>query len=687
MAGSGKGALRVSIEDFIETYLATGFRAFINEKLDEQRDNMLEAYGNLLVALDIEDAIPVALRPGSPLPIVAGAAAALPVLLGVLVGLGMQLVSAMIAPVSNTIVLKIRRTVKDWRPDPGTLVSLQNRFPEMGEAWSEIWDELGIPEDVLEKLPQVVIPVIPETDLLTLWLRDELPEGDLNTELAARGWTEARIEKAKLVRQIIPGVGDLISMAVREAWRDDVAERFDYDQGFDLLPSEPFEAQGLSMEWVKRYWRAHWVLPSITAGYQMLHRLRPGKTDNPFDLDDLRTLLRTADISPFFIDRLIEISFARYTRVDLRRMFKAGVLNDDQMYQGYLDLGYDEEKARNLADFAILDARGKERDLTKGLIVSAYKRGTIERSEAISGLVDLRYTELDAEFIITIADAELAKKTTDAQLDRVEFLYMEGEIDEGGVYTELGPLNLPGDQVQGLIIQWEISKRKKRTLPSRGDLEGFYRNDLIDLGALQSGLSKRRIADEDITLFINQLDLEIADAAAKEAERAQVAQERIEAAVTKTVYQTEKAALDVMIADANREIADIKLVLNQARISIQIRQQLDASEELRVQRSNLKVQVAADKVRIEELKLSLVSAEEEEETTSVAITIQELKIDIATLNEDVASRTAELTLVDAQLGRMIRAKDILALQLRLDELRVLIADLKHSKAQLRLEFT
>ncbi|KKK81714.1 hypothetical protein LCGC14_2810670, partial [marine sediment metagenome] len=91
MAGSGKGALRVSIEDFIETYLATGFRAFINEKLDEQRDNMLEAYGNLLVALDIEDAIPVALRPGSPLPIVAGAAAALPVLLGVLVGLGMQL--------------------------------------------------------------------------------------------------------------------------------------------------------------------------------------------------------------------------------------------------------------------------------------------------------------------------------------------------------------------------------------------------------------------------------------------------------------------------------------------------------------------------------------------------------------------------------------------------------------------
>ncbi len=687
MAGSGKGALRVAIEDFIETYVSPGVGGWIKTRYDEQTDLLLESYRDLLMKLGVWDAVPDALKPGSPVPAVIAAIAGAPFIMAVIISFGMSTASALFAPVLNEISMAVRKTIKDWRPDPGTLISLQNRFPEMGEAWAEIWDELGIPPDILAKLPQVVVPVIPETDLLTLWLRDQLPEGDLNTELAARGWTEERIEKVKLVRQIIPGVGDLISMAVREAWRDDVAERFDYDQGFELLPSEPFEAQGLSMDWVKRYWRAHWVLPSITAGYQMLHRLRPGKTDNPFTRDDLETLLRTADISPFFINRLIEISFAPFTRVDLRRMFKAGVLNEQEVFEGYLDIGYDEKKARNLADFAILDARGKERDLTKGLIVSAYKRGTIERSEAISGLVELRYTALDAEFIITIADAELAKKTTDAQLDRVEFLYMEGEIDEGGVYTELGPLNLPGDQVQGLIIQWEISKRKKRTLPTRADLEGFYRNDLIDLGALQNGLLKRRIDNEDVTLFIRQLDLEIAEAAAKEAERSQIAQERLEAAVTKTVYQTEKAALDVMIADANREIADIKLVLNQARISIQIRQQLDASEELRVQRSGLKVQVAADKVRIEELKLSLVSAEEEDETTSVAITIQELKIDIATLNEDVASRTAELTLIDAQLGRMIRAKDILALQLRLDELRVLIADLKHSKAQLRLEFT
>ena len=156
-------------------------------------------------------------------------------------------------------------------------------------------------------------------------------------------------------------------MAVREAWNDEVAERFDYDQGIELLPSEPFEAQGLSMDWVKRYWRAHWVLPSVTAGDQMLHRLRPGTTDNPFTNDDLRTLLRTADISPFFIERMIEISFATYTRVDLRRMFKAGVLTEDEVYQGYLDIGYDEAKARNLSDFAILDARENERDLAADL--------------------------------------------------------------------------------------------------------------------------------------------------------------------------------------------------------------------------------------------------------------------------------------------------------------------------------
>ncbi|KKL08385.1 hypothetical protein LCGC14_2576390, partial [marine sediment metagenome] len=471
---------------------------YIQRKFEERTDDLLESYEDFMRKMGVWDALPDVIRPGSPVPAIAAAIVGAPFVMAVIISFGMSAATALFSPILSEITMAVRKTIKDWRPDLGTLIMLENRFPDLSNLWDEIWDELGIPPEILENLADVVIPTIPEVDLLTLWLRKELTEPDLLTELSARGWTDQRIEKIMQVRQIIPGVGDLISMAVREAWNDEVAERFDYDQGIELLPSEPFEAQGLSMDWVKRYWRAHWVLPSITAGYQMLHRLRPGTTDNPFTNDDLRTLLRTADISPFFIERLIEISFATYTRVDLRRMYKAGVLTEDEVYQGYLDIGYDEGKARNLSDFAIVDARENERNLTRSLVVNAYKRGTIPRAEAIQGLIDLRFSSFDAEFIIVIADAELAKGVIDDQLDRVEFLYMEGELDEGGVYTELGPYNLPADQVQGLIIKWDIARRKKRVLPSRSDLEGFYRKDLIDLGALHEGLSKRRIDDEDI---------------------------------------------------------------------------------------------------------------------------------------------------------------------------------------------
>ncbi|KKL51329.1 hypothetical protein LCGC14_2296590, partial [marine sediment metagenome] len=419
-------------------------------------------------------------------------------------------------------------------------------------------------------------------------------------------------------------------------------------------------------------------------------------------------LLRTADISPFFINKLIEISFARYTRVDVRRMFKAGVLDESQVYEAYLDLGYDEEKARNLADFAIIDARQDERDLTRSLIVSAYKKGVMNQAEAIQGIITLGYSSFDAEFIISITDADLARDKIDDAIDGVEFLYMEGELDETGVSIELGPLNLPAEQIMILIKKWDIAKRKKRTLPTRSDLEGFYRKDLIDLSALQEGLSKRRIVDEDIELYVGSLDVEIVESAAKEAERALKEQERLDRSTIKTVYQTEKAALDVLIADANRETADIKLVLNRYRISPDIMRQLEQTEDLRVSRSNLKLNIQSLKREIEELKFDVgllsvdvlsdegllaleqralaLELEEIELEQAIPLILQDLKVRISEINELVSARQLSLEKIDTQIGRVIRSRDILDLQVRLDELRVHIAELKHAKALLRLEF-
>ena len=73
----------------------------------------------------------------------------------------------------------------------------------------------------------------------------------------------------------------------------------------------------------------------------MLHR-------RIIDPDELKLLLRVRDIPSFWRERLVQLSYDPYTRVDVRRMYTAGVLSENEVFDTYLDLGYDEEHANNL---------------------------------------------------------------------------------------------------------------------------------------------------------------------------------------------------------------------------------------------------------------------------------------------------------------------------------------------------
>ena len=599
MAGQGKGPVRIAIEDFFETYVSEGIGGYIQRKADEQADKLLESYDLFLTQLKIREEVPEILRPGSPIPAVLGAIAAFPVIGGFFVMVGMAIASAVVAPISGLVGLAVRRHFKDWRGDPAMLLAMQNRFPELSERWEDDWDELGIPTKMLEAVQTVLLPTVPEGDLLTLWYRDENARNEIETELKARGWTEARITNLIKVREIIPGVGDLIRFAVREAFRPDIIEKFGYDQDIPTEIIPWFEKQGLSEEWFNRYWYSHWELPSVQAGYAMMHRLRPETSDNPFVEEDLEDLMRAADIPEFFRSRLKEISFSVFTRVDVRRMFRVGVLDAEGVKSAYMDLGYNETRAEKMTEFTIKLETQKQRDLTRSNIEAGYKRQVIVRDAAKTALIDIGYVEADAEYFLAIIDFDAAKADIDEAIDEAKFLYLEGEIDDTGVYTLLNPLNLPAEQIAKLIVQFELLRRRKRVLPSKGDLEDFYRRDLITVEMLQEGLSKRRFDAESIELYLLRLDQKVAEDASREAERAQREQERIEAAEFKNEYQRRKAELDVMIAQAKLAMADLKLskhfVEDPARLD-QIKLELD---ELKVIIAEL--QVAKAEVKFEEV--------------------------------------------------------------------------------------
>ncbi|GAI43190.1 unnamed protein product, partial [marine sediment metagenome] len=61
-------------------------------------------------------------------------------------------------------------------------------------------------------------------------------------------------------------------MAVREAFHPELIAKYHYMDNFPPEFAEYMAKQGFSVEWAQRWWVAHWRLPSISAGFDMLHR-------------------------------------------------------------------------------------------------------------------------------------------------------------------------------------------------------------------------------------------------------------------------------------------------------------------------------------------------------------------------------------------------------------------------------
>jgi len=238
------------------------------------------------------------------------------------------------------------------------------------------------------------------------YLRGFISEGEHDSLLRQHGYTDRDIALFKALYFIIPTPPDLIRMAVREAFTPEIAEKFGQYEDFPKTFADWAEKLGLSREWAERYWAAHWDLPSATQGFEMLHR-------GIIDENELKLLLRALDVMPYWRERLIKLSYVPYTRIDVRRMYQLGILSYNEVIKAYKELGYDDQKAKNLADFTVAYYTPEDqseldqiKNLTRTVYTEAYKRGIISQDELRNSLLGLGYRDKDVELLIQLAVAE-----------------------------------------------------------------------------------------------------------------------------------------------------------------------------------------------------------------------------------------------------------------------------------------
>lgn len=243
-------------------------------------------------------------------------------------------------------------------------------------------------------------------DLLQAVYRKQLTYDQLRVVARKNGMTDADITTLIASSKPIPGPTDLVRMAVREAFTDAIAVKYGYDADYPAAFPTNMALWGFDAQWSKYYWRAKWELPSPGMGYDMLHR-------GIIDAATLSELLKVLDYPQYWRDKLIRLSYNPLTRVDVRRMFKMGVVSRATVLKTYKDLGYDAANAELLTRFTEVtyapdaeDPLKDKKDVSTSMITTAYKKSLITRQQAAVMLNALHYVSADIMFILSLADAE-----------------------------------------------------------------------------------------------------------------------------------------------------------------------------------------------------------------------------------------------------------------------------------------
>jgi len=288
-------------------------------------------------------------------------------------------------------------------------------------------------------------------DIVAYALRQDTSLATLEPMLRKIGIHPQFTDLYKTLAYQIPPVGDIITMAVREAFSPQVASKFGQYEDFPK-ELETFAAQkGLSKEWAERYWAAHWNLPSPQQGFEMLHR-------GVIDRTELDLLLRASDVMPFWRDRLTAIAFKPLTRVDVRRMYKEGVLDEREVFEAYQDAGYDDTNAERMAEFTVKQTLSSLSKFTSGDVVKAYTNRMIDSGEARQLLRDIGIRNDDANYIISTSNYKRLWEFTDEQIKGIRNLYKKRIYDENTSRDKLAKLNLPAEQINVLMEQWFYDK-------------------------------------------------------------------------------------------------------------------------------------------------------------------------------------------------------------------------------------
>ena len=313
---------------------------------------------------------------------------------------------------------------------------------------------------------------VDEGTIRMLYLRKIISADLMYERMRELGYTDVRIKEIVQTWELLPGPQDLFFMVAKEAFEPDIYTKLGLDKEFPTDQVEWLNKQGISNDWAKKYWIAHWAQPSIGQGFEMLHR-------DVIDLPTLDLLFRAVEIPSFWRSKLTAIAYQPYTRVDARRMHDLGILKDVDLVRAYKDIGYDSEHAVKMAEFTLKFNASHEKELTRGAILDSYEIGLIDRGDAKSLLTAQDYSSALADYYLTLSDFKAEQDTQKLHFDNIKQKFLINKLSSAEVTLKLTQMGLKSSRITALLANWSLQGYQYEVLPTKSELTNFLLRGVI----------------------------------------------------------------------------------------------------------------------------------------------------------------------------------------------------------------
>lgn len=341
-----------------------------------------------------------------------------------------------------------------------------------------------------------------EDDAIRALFRKIITEEEFRENMARRGYREDQIDAFFEVSHFYPNPADLVRWQAREVFEPDMVERYGLDSEYGEIEKEPFYKAGMTDEQILNYWRAHWEHASWIQVTDMLHR-------GQLTQEEVWDWFRVVEIPPFWRDKLIAISYRPFTRVDVRRMHKVGVLDERGVFLAYADYGSSPfapghvhasaaegftcgecragSTAGIMTDFTIeynkkVDNKENEEaiDFLRTEVLDGYRREMFPEPEVREMLTDLEVSAERIDFLISREDLKKEQALKDAYLKRYKTLFVEGIMNMTDLVAELLVVGLDQAEIEELVPIWDLERLTRIAHPSRANLDKFLKKGIID---------------------------------------------------------------------------------------------------------------------------------------------------------------------------------------------------------------